>query len=445
MSKVTNPRQLAVLTLNRLGDTEDFLREVLDLHIRQNNLSSLDQGLYTELVYGTVRMRRNLDYVLSKYSQRPLHKLKPTVLNNLRVGTYQILYLDRVPDSAAVNEAVKLAREFEHQGVANFTNAILRQVVRNKGQITYPSSSEKPLEYLSLKYSYPEWIIAHWIKEWGVEETEALCQAMNQPPELHVRTNTLRIAPQDLARHFEEQGVSVEAGRYAPEVLRVHPAQKVLQDPALARGDFYIQDESSVLAGHALQVQPGHLVYDLCSAPGGKTTHIAQLMENQGEILAIDVSPQRLAVVEENARNLGISIITTKVGDATQTLRLKPAPRVIVDAPCSGLGTMRHRPDIRWRKNPQDLLELQTIQCKILKMAANYVESGGILVYSTCTLTSHENREVANWFLENHKGFVGHPLPEWFPSGKEESYWYRTFLPHHHNLDGFFVAVFRKL
>ena len=445
MSKVTNPRQLAVLTLSSLEATEDFLREVLDLHLRENDLSSLDQGLYTELVYGTVRMQKNLDYVLSLFSKRPLHKLKPNVLNTLRVGAYQTLYLDRVPDSAAVNEAVKLARLFEHQGVANFTNAILRQVVKNQKQIAYPPFEARPVEHLSLRYSFPEWVIEQWIGQWGFEETEALCLAMNQPPELHVRTNTLRITQEKLTDYLEQQGVHVESGRYAPEVLRVKPANKVLQDSALSQGLYYIQDESSVLAGHALQVQSGQQVYDLCSAPGGKTTHLAQLMEDRGGILAFDVNSARLAVVEENARRLGISIITTKTGDATQPLGLKPAPRVLVDAPCSGLGTMRHRPDIRWRKNLHELEQLQNIQRKILDTASNYVQSGGFLVYSTCTLTEQENQEVARWFLASRNNFVSQPLPSWFPQNREEPDWYRTFLPHRHHLDGFFVAVFRKL
>ena len=444
MSQVTNPRQLAVQTLNKLEDTEDFLREVLDLHLRQSDLSGLDQALYTELVYGTVRMRKNLDYVLSLFSKRPLQQLKPTILNNLRVASYQILYLDRVPDSAAVNEGVKLARRFGHQGIANFTNAILRQLVDNRGQISYPPLEHEPIEHLALKYSFPEWVITGWLKQWGVEQTQQLCEAMNKAPELHVRTNTLRTAPQELTAYFQQRRVQVEPGHFAPEVLRVKPAHKVLQDQALAQGNYYIQDESSVLVGHALHVQPGQLVYDLCSAPGGKTTHLAQLMEDRGEIIAFDVNPRRLEVVEENARRLGISIIKLREGDATQPLGLDPAPRVLVDAPCSGLGTMRHRPDIRWRKSPHELGQLQEIQRRILTEASNYVHSGGLLAYSTCTLTAEENQEVAQWFLDNRRDFVGHSLPEWFPQSEEPT-WCRTFLPHRHDLDGFFIALFRKL
>lgn len=445
MKKISNPRQLAVLTLNRLEDTEDFLREVLDLHIRENNLSNLDQGLYTELVYGTVRMQKNLDYILGKYSKRPLYELESIVLNNLRVAVYQIFFLDRVPNSAAVNEAVNLARLFKHQGVANFTNGILRQVVKNKNQVAYPSAQKNAVGYLSLKYSFPEWIIEQWLPKWGLQETEALCLAMNQPPELHVRTNTLRLSPEKLKKHFKNEDIQVEPGLYAPEVLRVNPARKVLQDPALNHGDYYIQDESGVLAGHALRVEPGQLVYDLCSAPGGKSTHLAQLMENKGEIRAFDVNAARLKLVEQNASRQGISIISTHVGDATKSLGLKPASRVLVDAPCSGLGTMHHRPDIRWRKTSQDVLELQKIQKKILENAANYVAKDGLLVYSTCTLMALENEEVVNWFLGSHPDFIGQPLPDFFPQSPAEPKYFRTFLPHSHSLDGFFVAVFRKI
>lgn len=443
MKPVTNPRQLAVLTLHELEERGDFLREVLDLHLRQNALSVLDQGLYTELVYGTVRMRRNLDYILSQFSSRPLEKLDGHILQLLRTALYQILYLDRVPPAAAVNEAVKLARHFGHEGVAKFTNAVLRQVQRKQNTIFYPSIEDDPVEHIGLKHSFPSWIVKMWVEKWGSKEAARLCQAMNEVPQMHLRVNTLKTSPAEVRSHFEGQGATVQAGRYLPEVLQVRPAHLVVHDPWLEQGMYYIQDESSTLAAHALQVEPGQRVYNLCSAPGGKATHLAQLMEDQGQILALDMKENRLGLVKENAAKLGISIIETRQGDATQDLGLPPAQRVLVDAPCSGLGTMRHRPDIRWRKKPGEILELALLQKKILQAAANYVAPGGLLLYSTCTLTADENEDVATWFLDTHRDFQGHPLPSWFPASPEPS-WTRTFLPHKHSLDGFFVSVFIK-
>ncbi|HBG02067.1 MAG TPA: 16S rRNA (cytosine(967)-C(5))-methyltransferase RsmB [Firmicutes bacterium] len=441
MERIQNPHQLAIITLQELEERGDFLREVLDFHLRKNDLNILDQGLYTELVYGTVRMRRNLDYILSLFSSRPLKKVDPHTLHILRTALYQILYLDRVPQAAAVNEAVELARRFGHEGVAKFTNGLLRQAIRKQHTIAYPSLEEDPVEHIGLRYSFPSWIVQMWVDQWGSAKTAALCQSMNEPPDMHIRVNTLKTSPAEVRSHFEEQGAMVKKGRYAPEVLEVSPAHLVVGDPWLNRGMYYIQDESSSLAAHALQVEPGQRVYDLCSAPGGKTTHLALLMENQGHILALDVNASRLDLVKENAQKLGVSIIETRLGDASRDLALPPACRVLVDAPCSGLGTMRHRPDIRWRKTPREVQELASLQKKILGAAANYVSPGGLLLYSTCTLTLSENEDVAGWFLDTHPAFQGHSLPNWLPNAQELP-WMRTFFPDQHGLDGFFVSSF---
>ena len=443
MAKITNPRQLAVVSLNELEETGDFLREVLDFHLRENSLGTLDQGLYTELVYGTVRMRRNLDYILSQASSRPLEKIKPSILNVLRIATYQIFYLDRIPHAAAVNEAVKLARFFGHEGMAKFTNGVLRQVIRGREDIGYPSLETDPVEHIGLRYSFPSWIVEMWVEWWGIEETIKLCESMNEPPKMHIRVNTLQKSPLEVRAYLEAQGITVKKGKFVPEVLEVHPAYLVVKDSWLQKGMYYIQDESSSLAAHALEVEPGQVVYDLCSAPGGKTTHVAQLMKDQGRILAFDVNASRLRLVEENAQKLTISMIETRVGDATEDLALRPAPRVLVDAPCSGLGTMRHRPDIRWNKSLDEVLELVSIQKKILHQAANYVASGGLLLYSTCTLSKVENEDMAEWFLENHGEFQGYTFPGWFPSSQGPN-WMKTIFPHRHDLDGFFLAIFRK-
>ncbi len=443
MGPASNPRYLAVATLNQLEESEDFLKEVVDSQLQRSSLSRLDQGLYTELVFGSVRMKRNLDHVLAQFSSRPLAKIQPALLNVLRIGVYQLLYLDRIPPSAAVNESVKLARAFGHEGTAKFANGVLRQVLRGRDSIAYPPLEEDPVEHIGLKYSFPSWIVQHWLERWGVEETVQLCRALNEPPRLHIRVNTLKSTVEEVRAHLQMQGISYQAGRYLTEILEVQPAHAVVADPWLGQGMYYIQDESSALAAHALQAEPGQTVYDLCSAPGGKATHLAQLMGNRGQVVAFDVHPQRLALVQENARRLGVEIITTRIGDATQNLDLPPAPRVLVDAPCSGLGTMRHRPDIRWRKTLDETRALVEIQKTILRRAAHYVAPGGLLLYTTCTLTSWENEDVARWFLAEHGQFAGEPLPPKFPHNGQPS-WLRTLFPHRHGVDGFFFALFRK-
>ena len=341
-----------------------------------------------------------------------------------------------------MNEAVKLARIFGHEGVAKFTNGLLRQLIRKKDTISYPDWERDPVLHLGLKYSFPSWMVEHWLSWLGPTETAMLCQALNETPKLNIRVNTVKTSVPELRDYLTEQGISSAPGKFAPDVLEVSPAGLVVKDQALARGMYYIQDESSALAAHALQVEAGQTVYDLCSAPGGKTTHLAQLMNNQGQIFAFDASGNRLALVEENARRLGITIIETTIRDATETWNLPPGPRVLVDAPCSGLGTMNHRPDIRWNKTPQEIKELVNLQRKILSAASKAVAPGGLLLYSTCTLTKDENQDVAHWFLQEHTDFSGASFPAWFPPGETE--WMRTILPHHHGLDGFFLAVFRK-
>ncbi|MDI9413450.1 MAG: 16S rRNA (cytosine(967)-C(5))-methyltransferase RsmB [Bacillota bacterium] len=443
MRKITNPRELAVISLTELEKTGTFLNEIVDFYLTQNNLSVLDRGLFTELVYGTTRMYHNLNYILESFSKRPLRKIKPVILNNLRLGVYQLLYLDKIPPSAAVNEAVKLARLFGHEGEVKFTNGILRQVARNLSKIDYPSLQSDPLLHVSTKYSFPIWIIELWLERWGIEETIKLCRAMNEPPEMHIRVNTLKYDRQEVADYLEKQGIKVEQGRYLPEILRVSPASQVLESSGLRDGMFYIQDESSALVAHALNIEPGNSIYDLCSAPGGKTTHMAQLMDNRGKIVAFDLSLERLKLVDENAQRLGITIIETRRGDATVDLNLPRAQRVLVDAPCSGLGTMRHRPDIRIKKSLEEVKQLVSIQKKILSTAANYVACGGLLVYSTCTINKLENEDIVDWFLENNHLFESSPLPEWFPNGELPGQ--RTILPHLHSLDGFFIASFKKV
>ncbi|HHY09109.1 MAG TPA: 16S rRNA (cytosine(967)-C(5))-methyltransferase RsmB [Firmicutes bacterium] len=444
MAGADNPRRLAVLALTRLEKRGGFLKEALHFQLQKSALAAQDKALLTELAYGTVRLRKNLDYVLSTYSKRPLAKIKPELLNNLRLGAYQILYLDRVPAAAAVNEAVKLAHTFGHRGTANFTNAVLRRVAREKDNITYPELAARPLDHIAFKYSFPRWIIELWLEWLGEDETIELCKALNQPPQTTVRVNTLKTSVSEVTAHLKSKGALVEPGSFAPEILYIKPGNAAVNDEWLSLGMYYIQDESSALAAHALRAEPGQVVYDLCSAPGGKATHLAQLMNNEGRIFAFDLAEKRLRLVLENARRLGIGIIEAKQGDASLPLGLSPAPRVLVDAPCSGLGTMRHRPDIRWRKTLKEVKALVKLQRAILRQAAEYVDRGGLLVYATCTITKEENLDVANWFLKTHTQFSPAGLPAWFPKRAGEPPWYVQILPHRHGMDGFFIAAFQK-
>lgn len=440
-----NPRFLAALAVHQFEQSGDFLGEILDSFIQKGNLSPLDRGLFTELVYGTVRMKLNLDHIIQQFSSRKLSQIEPKILQVLRVGVYQLFYLNRIPARAAVHEAVDCARKLGCKSSASFVNGLLRGILRGKDNIRYPDPKSKPAAYLALRYSFPRWMMADWVKRWGFAAAEALCRAFNEPPPTALRVNTRRISVSELAQHFQEQGAVVRPGRYAPDVIWVTPGQLAVNDEFFRQGAYYIQDEGSALIAHAVDPQPGEMIHDLCSAPGGKATHMAQLMNDQGVVWAWDIDQERLAKVEENALRQGLSIIKVRQGNAAQPLNAPPGDRVLVDAPCSGLGTMSHRPDIRWRRKPEEIQELADLQRKIMTTAAQLVKPGGKLIYSTCTITREEGEEIAKWFFQNHPEFSPAALPEWFPEPADrEPPHMRLFLPHLHGTDGFFVAAFVK-
>ena len=442
----SDARLLAALALQEFEQSEDFLGEILDSFLQQGNLSSLDRSLFTELVYGTVRMKLNLDHILQQFSSRKLGQIEPLVRQVLRIGVYQLVYLDRIPDHAAVSEAVNSARRLGRRGAAGFVNGILRAVIRGKDSIAYPDPAVEPAKYLAVRYSFPQWMSARWVHTWGFAAAEQLCRAFNQPPATTLRLNTRQISVPEAVQHFQARGAVVQPGRFAPDVISLSPGSVALDDELFHKGAYYIQDESSALVAHAINPQAGEVVYDLCSAPGGKTTHLAQLMDDTGEIWAWDISAERLAKVEENSRRQGLTIIRTLQGDASKPLGVLPADRALVDAPCSGLGTMSHRPDIRWRRKPAEIQELANLQRQIMANAAELVKPNGLLVYSVCTITEEEGPEIAQWFLSSHPQFAPGTLPDWFPEPSDEAAPHtRLILPHVHGIDGFFIAAFSKL
>ncbi len=432
----TNPRGAALFGLLKV-EKDIFISEALNLALTQYNLSAKDQKLMTELLYGTVRMQGTLDYYLNQISSRKLDTLDSTMRNVLRLGAYQLMFLDRVPASAAVNESVKLAPAKNRKTLAGFINGVLRNLARRQESIEFPDLHHHPVDHIAARYSHPQWLVRRWISRWGVQETIKLCQANNAPPLMSIRVNTLKVSVADLKAHYEALGLTVQLGQFAPDVLVIEQGLRITEDPKFQAGFYYVQNESSVLVGHALSPKPGECIYDLCSAPGGKSTHIAGLMKNQGDVLAIDQSDEKIRLIKENAARLGITIIRPLVADASCLPNLAPADRVVVDAPCSGLGVLRHKPDIRWRKKPQEILTLVSIQRSILTQAADLVRPGGTLVYSTCSTEREENEDNILWFLDNFPEFQIQALPNWFPNGTQTML---QILPHQQRIDGFFIC-----
>ena len=437
-------REAALKILHAVHQQGAYANVALAKELRQGGLSDMDRRFVTELVYGTVKAGETLDWIIKKYLSRPWKKVNPVVQDILRLGTYQLRYMDKIPASAACNESVELTKKFANKGAAGFVNGILRSMAREPEKGAFPSGKGNATVQLALREQHPEWLVRRWIKEFGYDEAEQLCRFNNQQAPLSVRTNTLKTSPSELRLQLVAAGVEVQPSQLVNEgfILEEHGALDSLS--ALQEGYCQVQDESSMLVAHVLSPEPGELVLDVCSAPGGKTTHIAALMENRGRIVACDIYDHKLQRVMENAHRLGIQIIEPRLQDARTIGRdfAGQADRVLVDAPCSGLGVLRRKPDSRWRKTPELIRELPALQLAILESAAEAVKPGGILVYSTCTIAHEENQDVVSSFLQAHQEFVLENAGERLPVPRREAM--VQLYPQRDGTDGFFIACMRK-
>lgn len=440
MAANINAREVALKIIGEIDTGGAYANIALARELGRQRLSDQDRRFVTELVYGTVKAGTTLDWILTKYSSRPSSQIPVVILNILRMGIYQMFFLSKVPVSAACNQAVELTKKYGHPGTVKFVNAVLRSAGRNPEKAAYPDKEKSPAEYLSLKYFHPEWLVKRWTERLGFTECEALCMANNLTPPLSLRTNTLKIGRDQLLERLAQEGVDCVASRWTPEgiICREFPALATLE--SLHQGQFQVQDESSMLVAHVLAPQSDEFVIDACGAPGGKSTHIAALMGNKGRVLSVDLYEHKLKLTGENAARLGIDIIETKQLDATRldTIYRGQADRVLVDAPCSGLGVLRRKPDSRWRKSETILKDLPVLQASILASAANCVKPGGVLVYSTCTTEPEENEQVVNDFLAIRPEFKLQQTGEYLPVKRKEAM--VQLWTQRDDVDGFFLA-----
>ncbi len=446
MSPPSRARAVAARVLERVLTGAAYADHALDAELARRHLDPRDSALATELVYGTLRWQRYLDWVLAPHSRRRLNSLDPAPLVLLRLTAYQLVFLTRIPPFAAVNDAVELCRQSRAKpGVAAFVNAVLRAFARRGPREREPSLPADPIDALATRCSFPTWLAARWVARYGAEEAEALMRAMNERPPLTLRTNTLKLDRDGLAARLrQEERLSVRPTPHAPEGLVVEPGGRPAAWRAFADGAFVVQDEASMLVARLLAPRPGDTAVDACAAPGTKTTHVAQLMDNRGRVLALDPQPARLALVREATARLGVTVVETLDG-AVEAL----APRftegcdaVLVDAPCSNLGVLRRNPDVKWRRQPADIPVAVERQRSILTAAATMVKPGGRLVYATCSLEPEENDELARAFLAAHADFQTDPPPEFVlpldPDGVLRC------LPHRHGTDGFTAIRLRR-
>ncbi len=440
-----NARKIALNILVDIDKNSAYSNIALNRHIRGKVLDGRDQRFITGLVYGVIENRIFLDYIIGQLSKIKIHKIHPLVMNILRLGLYQIIYLDKIPSSAAVDESVKLTKKV-HMKSAGFVNGILRNYLRNKENIVFPKYNDNPVTFLSITYSHPEWLVEQWLTEFGAEFTEKLLQGNNAKPALTARVNTLKIKKEALINHFEENNIEVTEGKYVEEAIRFQNMYSLEELEAFQKGYFQIQDESSMLVSHVLNPKPGDIVIDVCAAPGGKTTHIAQMMENTGTIFARDIYEHKLKLIDNTAERLGITVIKTQCYNAKEidTTMIGKAHGVLVDAPCSGLGIIRRKPEMKYTKKPDDLQKITDMQLEILENASKYVVENGYLVYSTCTINSDENIGVVQRFLERNQNFDMVDVNPLLPMELRGTEKYMQIYPHIYDMDGFFICKLQK-
>lgn len=432
-------RGLAVKILNRIERTDAYLDKLLDHELKHKELSDLDKALMNELVHGVIRWKNRLDWVLNGFYHGAFNKIEINLKNVLRVAAYQILFLDKIPNHAAVNEAVEFVKRTNGEKAANLVNAVLRNIIRSIDEIKYPDPSADIVHYLSVYYSHPNWLVKRWISRYGIEDTKKFMIANNEIPDISIRINRTKIEPAKFLKLLEEAKIQYNGSEYIDYFIRVKSISKLVENKMYEEGYFSIQDESSALPSILLNPQPGETVIDLCASPGGKSTHMAEMMQNKGKIIALDKYSHKLNLLKKNSERLGLAIIEPLLGDAAE-ISLEPADKVLLDAPCTGFGVLRKKPDIKWKRDLKDVLQLAEYQYKLITNASRLVKTGGVLVYSTCTTEPEENIELINKFLKENPDFIMDNAEKFVnKSLLNENGFIETF-PHRHNIDGSFAV-----
>lgn len=444
-----NARELALKVLFDIQEKNAYSNIELKKQLDSSNLEQVERGFATELVYGVIKWRLQLDWIIEQLSNIKLHKISPWIINILRLGIYQLKFLDKVPQSAAVNESVKLAKKYENQGAVKFVNGLLRGYTRKKSQIKFPDEKDA-VKYISVLFSHPEYLVMKWINQFGIEFTKSLCEANNVVAPMTIRVNTLNTSKDVLIDKLKSEGIEVRDGFYFKDSIILENPHNISNLNSFKEGLLQVQDESSMLVGVICDPKPGQIIADVCAAPGGKSTHIAQLMNNQGLVYSRDIHEHKIKLIEDNVQRLGINIIKTGLKDASEVDEelLDKCDRVVVDAPCSGLGIIRRKPDIRWNKQTADIQNLINIQKKILDTSSKYVKKDGYLIYSTCTINKEENIEVVNDFLGNHNNFMLTDISDSVPKRLQKESCKEGFIQIYQNvdhIDGFFVARMKRI
>lgn len=439
---LSNSRQLAFLALRSVHGGA-FADVVLDRVLHQAKVNLMDRRLITELVYGSIRRQRTLDALIDQFAKKPAHQQPPDLRLILHLGLYQLRYLNQIPAAAAVDTTVELTKTNGFKGLAGFVNGLLRQYQRQSAEADCLQLPTDPVSRIAVLHSYPNWIVQLWLEQFGSDETERLCAWLNRAPTIDLRINPLQTSIEQVETAMQAANISVSRVAPLPQALRLPQGVGAIQNlPGFTEGWWTVQDSSAQLVSHLLDPQPGECVIDACAAPGGKTTHIAELIQDQGSVWACDRQASRLKKLQENITRLQLNSIQICAQDSRKITQFTgQADRVLLDAPCSGLGTLHRHADARWRQTPETVAELAQLQAELLHHTATWVKPQGSLVYATCTLHPHENEEVVQQFLQQHPNWQIDPPAASNPAAAlmQPEGWIKV-LPHQQNMDGFFMV-----
>jgi 16S rRNA (cytosine967-C5)-methyltransferase len=445
MAFLPSSRSLAFLALKNIYQQQAYtdiaLNRVLKSVDKSGEISQADRGFACELVYGIVRRQRTLDALIDSLGKKKAAQQPPDLRIILHLGLYQLRYLDRIPASAAVNTSVELTKTNGIAKLSGVVNGLLRAYIRQSASGDPLQLPDDPIQRLGILHSFPDWIVETWLKQLPLEEVDHLLAWFNHSPKIDLRVNTLKTTITEVETALINAGVTVTRIPSLPQGLRIENAGAITELPGYKQGWWIIQDASAQVVTHLLDPQPGETIIDACAAPGGKTTHIAELMADRGQIIACDRATKRLNKVRENATRLQLQSIQIQAGDSRNLEQFANiAERVLLDAPCSGLGTLHKRPDIRWRESSKSIQELVSLQRQLLEQVATWVKPNGILVYATCTLNLLENEKVIQSFLEQHPNWsIQSPADMTTKNWVTPEGWIKIY-PHRHNMDGFFMV-----
>ncbi len=431
-------RQLSLISLIKILDKKQSADDVLNKNLQQTKYPS---ELYN-LVAGVIKNKLKLDFFISKLSSKKIDKLSYPVKNILRLAIYELEYTT-APHYAIIDSYVNLVKKYEKKA-AGFVNAILRNFIRQKDNINFPSLEDNPVQNISINYSHSEWMVTKWIKTYGIEDTISICEYNNSIPSITIRVNTLKITPQELTTIFDEQNIEYSKSEFLDECLNIKHKGNITQLPGFKEGYWIVQGESSCIVSKVLSPKEDSKILDLCAAPGGKTTHLASLINNKGSIKAVDINKSRIKRIKENCERLGVNCVDVEVADGAKYQTDEKFDYILIDAPCSNTGVFSKRLDAKWNKSQQDIKNLSELQFKILDHAKNLLSPNGVLVYSTCSIEPEENIEVVEKFIANNPDFIIDNINSYLPDKLKSKEKYLQILPSRYNIDGFFICRIKR-